>query len=164
MTRHQDRVQVPDEAVEAAFRCRDKRYDESKPDYIRPLLEAALPSIEAACRERFEGELLSDRPVAAVRDVLDPILTYGSKRTAAWRLVRVALNATRRESCERCEGSGKLQVECGPPGEEFVPTDCERCKGSGVELRQGCGEWVSDPCPACEGTGQARREDGDPDA
>jgi hypothetical protein len=33
------------------------------------------------------------------------------------------------------------------------PENCERCKGSGVELRQGNGEWISDPCPDCDGTG-----------
>ena len=32
---------------------------------------------------------------------------------------------------------------------------CERCKGSGTELYQGCGEWLSEECPSCGGSGFA---------
>ncbi len=39
--------------------------------------------------------------------------------------------------------------------------DCERCKGSGIELRQGYGEWLSEPCPECNGTGHEQPEGGD---
>jgi hypothetical protein len=32
--------------------------------------------------------------------------------------------------------------------------DCETCKGSGTDLYQGPGEWLSDVCPDCNGTGK----------
>jgi hypothetical protein len=41
-----------------------------------------------------------------------------------------------------------------PPSPRAEVQDCERCKGGGVELRQGCGEWISDVCPNCNGTGK----------
>lgn len=40
--------------------------------------------------------------------------------------------------------------------------DCERCKGSGVELRQGPGEWIDDPCSACDGTGHKQPQHQEP--
>jgi hypothetical protein len=59
---------------------------------------------------------------------------------------------------------GGRSAQCPVHGHRPAPTqveDCERCKGSGVELRQGCGEWISDPCPDCNGTGKRQPEGGD---
>lgn len=78
---------------------------------------------------------------------------------------------------ERCGGSGEVAYQdadetrsfrpcrgcpdCNPAPSQVEGDECERCKGSGVELRQGCGEWISDPCPDCNGTGKRQPEGGE---
>ena len=78
--------------------------------------------------------------------------------------VEKTISLRRAESCEECSGSG---AKAGTK-----PTQCPQCQGAGVvmtsagffSMRSSCprchgrGEVISDPCPACSGSGRKMNE------
>ena len=62
-----------------------------------------------------------------------------------------AKDGTAKHTCEKCHGSGKVQMQQNTPFGSFTNiTTCPACHGSG--------EVIDSPCPKCQGTGKVMKE------
>jgi hypothetical protein len=153
--------QVPEEAVEAALRSliEDRMTPPAGEELevirqdVREALQAAEPHLQRMYWERFSGDftdaMMGERTVVAA---LDKFCFDGHGYSVATaNRMREAFAAAFTEAFAALDKAQELMEE----------GDCERCKGSGVELRQGCGEWISDPCPDCQPEQGKGNDDGE---
>jgi len=62
-----------------------------------------------------------------------------------------AKDGTAKHTCEKCNGTGKVQMQQNTPFGAFTNiTTCQAC--------QGRGEIIDTPCPTCKGTGKILKE------